>query len=232
MAKQFRLARFNAGQPLFEQLSAERLNALVDAIDRATPIAGDNMTSQAIPTGVIHRSNAKSTGGNLSFPFKVTAGSRETTAGVFIKPGRVAGLSPFVLDDVLGNVQLNNVPAPMLDIGGGPGVKPILIRCDMTSPGPEIFQGILISAATMQSTFAPDADPGDISGGGYRIFWDDDPEPPNPHLTGHFYIKIANVTAVSSDAGLVISNVEQLINTNLASFVLAGEDVVIVLPLI
>lgn len=217
-----------------------RIQALTDAVfalSRGDNIGkGLNVRKRSSEGGIILSSDGQNVnrGGFSLHPFRVLPAGRNGILGVSILPGLVAGLIPFVLDDVLGNVQLNHLPErPILDLPAGAGVKPILIRCDMTSPGPDIFQGMVITAATMQSSYAPDAAPDpEPAGGGYKIFWDDTPTPPAPHLIGHFYVKVANVTVLTVGSSTAVGAIGQLVNTNLPTFVLAGEDLVIVMPLI
>lgn len=59
MSQGFNFPRFQQGQPLLDQLTADRLNAILDAIDRNRPQWGDNMTGQRTPGGVILRAKFK-----------------------------------------------------------------------------------------------------------------------------------------------------------------------------
>lgn len=101
MSKGFNFLPFQAGKNLLDQLTAERLNAMCDAIDRCRPIAGDNMTSQSTPGGVILRGNSggsSSQDPDITFFLSdatVTEGDPpETSNKVFVADGKINGEFP------------------------------------------------------------------------------------------------------------------------------------------
>lgn len=69
----FKLERFQAGQPLLDQLTATRLNAILDAIDRSRIQFGANVTGQFSNSGTTINANPPATAGGpeLETPFLV-----------------------------------------------------------------------------------------------------------------------------------------------------------------
>jgi hypothetical protein len=105
VARSFNFPKFKAGEPLLPQLSAERLNAIIDALDRNRVEFGDNVTGQRTPGGTIVRANAKGGGGDGDFPFQLTIGKRPadpTLYRVRISDGKVNNEWPDVGDDAMG----------------------------------------------------------------------------------------------------------------------------------
>jgi hypothetical protein len=105
MGREFNFPKFRAGEPLLPQLSAERLNAIIDAIGRNRIEFGDNVTGQRTPGGTIVRANAKSTGGDSNFPFLLQLGTRPdepTQYLVGISDGKVNNEWPDVGTDAMG----------------------------------------------------------------------------------------------------------------------------------
>jgi hypothetical protein len=70
--KNFQLPPFKKGEPLLDQLSADRLNAILDAIDRVTPIRGRNTQIVSTPGGkIIHSKAEAGSGAPSALPFQV-----------------------------------------------------------------------------------------------------------------------------------------------------------------
>lgn len=102
MGRSFNFPKFRSGELLLPQLTAERLNALVDAIDRNRVEFGDNITGQRTPGGVIVRSHSQGAGGgdipDISFILSDATVSEgdppETSNKVLVRDGKINGAFP------------------------------------------------------------------------------------------------------------------------------------------
>lgn len=93
---------FEAGKPLLPQLTAERLNGLVDAINRNRPEFGDNITGQRTPAGVILRAKFQPSAANTDPDLAFFMSDATTTEGdppevsnkILINNGKINGEFP------------------------------------------------------------------------------------------------------------------------------------------
>jgi hypothetical protein len=100
MGRAFNFPKFRAGEALLPQLTAERLNAIIDALDRNRVEFGDNVTGQRTPGGTIVRSHADGASGgdvpDISFILSdatLTVGG-VVTRKVLVRDGKINGEFP------------------------------------------------------------------------------------------------------------------------------------------
>lgn len=100
-----RISRFIAGRSLLSQLTARRLNAILDAIEESKPIAGRGLQMRQTSGGIVLDNTQKGggggvtvTGGSVSYPFDMTvvpnATTPETHIDVTFKVGSVGYILP------------------------------------------------------------------------------------------------------------------------------------------
>lgn len=100
MAKAVDIAPFKAGQPLLEQLTAERLNAIVEACNRSSIRFGKNVTGRQTPGGITISARGFPANGGVDldgsfFPTdKTTTIDDEVTNRVLINDGKINGTFP------------------------------------------------------------------------------------------------------------------------------------------
>lgn len=99
--KSYKLQRFMQGQPLLDQITADRLNAILDAIEANRPIFGTNIQGTATPNGTIIRAKPQAPTQQqppeISFAFKRQSGVDEDdnpVLQVLIKDGKINGEFP------------------------------------------------------------------------------------------------------------------------------------------
>lgn len=221
MSQGFSFKKFEAGKPLLDQLTAERLNAMLDAIDRNRPKPGDNMTSTATPGGVILRAQPGGEGGGSSpHPFKVTKGptSEDEDAKVFIRTGAVLGVIPKI-DGVL----IDHDPQPTLAFNED-GMVLIRVEIDQFS---DTFRPTISALKIVKQNGSVIKDDDNDPLSELTMIWDDD----NVKDKGYFYIKIAFIKCLTPDPPApqipVIGRIDQFLNKVVYSLVIIVDDVLI-----
>jgi hypothetical protein len=102
MSQSVDIPPFKAGEPLLKQLTAARLNAMIDAIKRNGVQFGDNITGQRTPGGTIIRAkfNPSGAGEDPDITFFLSDASTSegdppvVTNKVFVADGKISGAFP------------------------------------------------------------------------------------------------------------------------------------------
>jgi hypothetical protein len=212
----FKLPRFKSGEPLLSQLSASRLNAMLEAIEANRVLFGVNTTGQRTPAGTIIRANPPAgSGGAQPFPFKVfPSQDRDGNFQVTVFRGLVGTVVP-----QMSGIDLDNDPPPILYVGTNPLWLQVFVKLS-TNPAdyravidpehpPQIFQD---SHPHVDLQMNWTGSPADYSSG-----------------VGYFYLKIAEITIadpVPPSTTRTIS-VAQYLYTNLSTFLLTVDQALI-----
>lgn len=162
------------------------------------------------------------TGGRQITPFFVT--KREGT-GAFagqdvlnIYPGKIASIVPTV-----NGVKLDNDPQPQQSIGGATAPFSLFLRAKISVDTNNLFRDAIDTVKVCTDNDA-DVIP-DIVGSEVPemfIFWEDPPT----NTTGHFYIKIADITV--SGASKVTGTIQWLFSSY-ATFVATGTEAIVII---
>jgi hypothetical protein len=239
MGRSFNFPKFRAGEPLLPQLTAERLNALVDAMDRNRVEFGDNITGQRTPGGVIIRTNprADGNGGDLDHPFKVVKTVDDT-----VPPYPVLK----VLPGVIGNIIPTLATARLDKRNDEAGVKPwfysptgdysllLKVMVDTGTIEPNKRAGII--SVSVISSLDPSI-PDDIKSGTpptvmeLYMRWDNAGTPEQSNSKGYFFIKIADIHAITVAEGptagsIEVRNISQFLTQSYLTFVITSYEVI------
>lgn len=111
------LDRFKAGEPLLDQVTADRLNTMVDAINARTPQPGVGTRLVAAGGGFSYSTSASGRGGGRSLGFDVS----HTGDGEFsVLPSLVFGVEANTgTVPNIGGTLITNSPAPTVTATGG-----------------------------------------------------------------------------------------------------------------
>lgn len=235
MSQAFNFERFVAGKPLLEQLSAQRLNAILDAIDRNRPEFGDNVTGQRTPGGVIIRADAQSSdGAAVKHPFRVYRLARTTptpASGLAVYPGYISTVMAKI-----NGVLLTATPTPILDVSASTGGFSIFLRVEIEGFSDATFGGGSLSVkrySVINVNVLTDDQTGDdaeydLEGEiiEFKVKWDD----VTTKNKGHFFIKVADVAAPTE--GSPSGTIGTIVQTLFVSYrsILISEEVIVALP--
>jgi hypothetical protein len=210
----FKLPRFKAGEPLLSQLSASRLNAMLEAIEAGRVLFGVNTTGQRTPAGTIIRANPRAggSGGAAPFPFKIIPGTDAFgNAQITIVTGLVGNVVP-----QMSGFPLNHTPPPTLYVGTNPVWLQVFVKL---SSNPADYRAV-IDPATPPLIFQDSAAHVEL-----QMTWTGSPADYSSGI-GNFFVKIGDVTMDTVDS-TKIKSVTQYLYTNLRSLVLTVDSVLI-----
>lgn len=108
------LKRFQAGKPLISQLTASRLNQILEALEERTPLPGKGTRLNATSRGFSYSSKptASQTGGPL--PWRLSAGADNA---IKVYPGAVTLAGESIMPTIDG-IAMDNDPQPELQANG------------------------------------------------------------------------------------------------------------------
>lgn len=145
-----RLQRFESGRPLASQVTAARLNAMVDAINARTPQPGAGTFMSQDATGFSYSAKRQAgTGGGVTPGFKLRGGVEAGVGGFYIEPSVVSGFTSPVVP-VYSGTSLTEDP---LITGGMAGVpRTVYLKITTTTESaavPGVSDAYYISGATL-----------------------------------------------------------------------------------
>lgn len=217
MSREFSFKRFEAGKPLLEQLTAERLNAMLDAISRNRPEFGDNVTGQRTPGGTIIRANAKAIGGdNSRFPFKATITTDTAVPPnvvIAIEPGRVSTIVP-----TRSGTLLTDDPPPFIQQPDDDMSLFLRIHIDTTNVDNNKRAGIDAVTVVTDNEVGEDLTGPELEE--YKMFWEDE----GTEL-GHFYVKIADIDIAGDPPVMTVD--AQWLRSNIETIVISGDEAIV-----
>ncbi len=234
----FKLEPFKAGAPLVDQLTAERLNAMLAAIAQCQISFGANISGTRLPSGVILRAKPQggSGGGGVPSPFLVQRAKDNSVPPypvLKLYPGRIANKMP-----TLGGVPLDQDPAaptqPWLYYPGEDFQILLKVQIDRLDPSSD-FQSNISEVKVIASTDEDEVSEDDLDDGGsvflQSVFWEGEtPEEIETKARGHFFILVADVSAEMDDDGnIVVTNIQQWLFDNYTTFAIVGDQAVIIL---
>lgn len=230
MSREFNFQRFEAGRPLLEQLTADRLNAILDGISRNRPEFGDNITGQRTPGGTILRTNARGDAGDSApnTPFKVYKSFDNSTPPypiLKIYPGRIADIVPTLAAAKLDVSDTIVGLHPWFYSATGSYSLFLKVVIDNTIPDSN-FQSHVQSVSVLSDNDAlviPDIDPtaGEVIES--KMKWTGTT---TDRVKGYFYLKIADVTATTVDGNIIVQSITQWLDRSYRTFVLAGDEAI------
>ena len=233
MGKAVNFPPFVAGKPLLDQLTADRMNAIEDAINRLQVVFGDNVTGFRTPGGVIVRASAEADSTSQKHPFKVTKATRADPPenGFAVYPGFISTKMA-----TIGETPLTATPFPILNTSSSTGAFSIFLRVEIEGFSDATFGGGELSVkrysvktvkVLTDDQTGEDADydeEGEVIE--FKVKWED----AETKELGRFFIKVADVAAPpeGSEAG-VTGGVTQILFVSYRS-ILISEEVIVALP--
>lgn len=224
MPRGWNFPRFEGNAPLLPQLTATRLNGILDALERCYVQFGDNVTGIRTSGGVILRAEAGGDGGSSSVrtPFLVTKGtsSIEEDAKVNIQPGSVLGVVPNIE-----GVLITATPTPPTLAFSENGM--VLLRVNISGFSPTSFRPAIADLTLNKQDGFDIKDDDHDPLNELTMIWDDEDD----KTSGYFYIRVANVFCLTPDPPAPqipgISKIDQMLFTNAYDFVIIEDDVVL-----
>ncbi|CAN5463251.1 hypothetical protein BH20VER3_BH20VER3_00980 [soil metagenome] len=237
--KNFQLSPFKTGEPLLAQLSAERMNAILDAVDRVTPLSGQNTRVQVTPGGrLIHAQPAGQTGAAAKTPFLVFKTSDNSVPPypiLKLVPGKIAGIVPTL------NAGGTNAAGAKLDVpDDASGAHPwlytpghdfsIYLRCnlDLVTPSSQ-YRSVISSVRVVTSDDADAVVDRANNTQELQIVWEGATQAEKDQKTkGHFYVNVADVKGGTDGGGnITIGTITQWLFDSYTTFAVAGDSAVI-----
>lgn len=212
MSREFNFPKFTAGEPLLQQLTAARLNAILDAIDRNRVEFGDNITGQRTPGGTIVRTKLGTGGGAAgTFPFELIEGTDEADPPlptVSFTVGKIGNSIPTLYGTTLTDTPKHSVSSAN-DFKAWLQVN---ITAEFDNYHPKIDDAEIIVETAAANPTRED----------FKIEW----ENPDDKVSGAFFILIADFTVAavpgSDPEVLTITSVDQWLNVSYRAIVMLG----------
>ena len=107
------MKRFQRGQPLVDQVTAERLNEIIDGLDARTPLRGKGTRLTKLSRGFLY--SAKPGGRSQTIKLGLTV-KRRTSSSVTVTPGIVSGCSVVANMPKIDGTALDDATPPQLGI--------------------------------------------------------------------------------------------------------------------
>ncbi len=110
------LQRFKKGGFIEDQVTADRLNALIDAIEARTPQTGVGTVLEWNSGGFSYSAGKGGRGFSQRLGFQVYAAADDTDNGVRVAPSVVSGVSTVAAIPEIDGDPITDDPAPILDL--------------------------------------------------------------------------------------------------------------------
>jgi hypothetical protein len=247
MSREFSLKPFEAGKPLLPQVTADRMNAILDGVARNRVEFGDNITGQRTPGGTILRANAKSGGGSSVHAFQVSPASKDGQATIAVHPGLILSHVPYIGTNPAS--ASNTLPVPPVDFSVWlmtrvanaannyhPRIDVALPGEATPEPGEEPEEGDYVPVKPpYESCYLTTVAPALADQIDFRIKWDagtaadpgaDPPTPGTDILAGVFPVRIADVKVEQAAGKYTIKTITQHVFQSWRTLILVGDDLV------
>lgn len=236
----YTLPRFKAGAPLLEQVTAERLNAILDAVEAGRIVFGKNITGTRTTSGVILRGNAGGAGGGAAagHPFRVyqSVDNQDPPYPILkVFPGKVGTVVPTM------NSGGTNAAGARLDVSDdAAGSHPWLytpshpfslyLRCQIDLTDPTLkYRSYITTVRVVTSDDADAIEDRDNNTQELQIVWEGVNYAEKAAKTkGHFYLNVADVAGGEDDGGnITIGQITQWLFTSYRTFGVIADTAVV-----
>jgi hypothetical protein len=215
MSREFNFEPFKANEPILDQLTATRLNAILDGINRNRIEFGDNITGTRTAGGAIVRAKVGAGGAANPFPFKCNVANIDGANTLTLYPGYVGGIMPTMAGTALDSVD----PIPKL-FPEDDGSVFLRVNIGITTPSEDFRNNI----SSVEAIYTPGATAKDDSGDPLNeltMIWDD----ADTKASGYFMIRVASINIGEGDNPSATPT--QYLFTSIRSFVIVVDDVII-----